>query len=161
MGAYLSAHYIYLDTIMSNPRYIINTNDNSASLDIFIGNEFITSYWYENNAVTLSARLNTDVVTLDQFDLNLAGIENWAELIRKYLNSNSMKRKPFDEEIKKKDDKLDAKFISDGTEVSKIKFKVNDGTISFDPRIEVILNITDFRSWMIYLRRVYIEIKNF
>ena len=141
------------------PKFTFNTQDKTASFDLFNGVEFITSYSYNEGIVTLSERLNIDDITKEQLRSNLDEIATFIKYITETLQPiPSYHRGDFLEKITKNPpDNVKADFEVEGIVVTDAKWRVPQQDFRFQPRVEVQLNFFCFRKWIDFLNRFYRE----
>ncbi len=108
-----------------SPKFTIDVPNKIATLEIFIGQEFVTKYTYETSAFTLQERPNIDVITKENLSSNVTGIKEWVRFIGKFLAPQPLLREEFETEMKKNNGVLTAKIESSGEKISEIEFLVS------------------------------------
>lgn len=144
-----------------NVKYVLNTVDNTASLDLFVNGSFETSYVFHDFDVTLSERENEAILTLENLKNNLRQINVWIVAIGNNMAITNQNLSLFSCELKKTDDKVMTKFFIDDVKVTDADFSKNNGQIKFKPRVEITMSFREFVFWYGYLERFFEQIQEF
>lgn len=136
-------------------RYTINTENSEATLDLFVGGIFVTSYSYDTGFVTLSPIISSTSLTLLELGINLNYIRRWISLIKSELNPIQLPRELFKQELEKTNTKIKAEYEFNNISMTEAEYDDITGIITFQPRIQFVLNLNDFEQWYLFLKRFY------
>lgn len=140
---------------------MIDVANMSAEISIFVIDQFVTSYTFSNNEVTLSERPNIDVVTIPNLKNNIEQILKWIKLIIENLNPVTGNLSRFENDLKKTNNNLNGKFECKGDNISDVQFNDNTKLSTFQPRPERVMKFKDFVEWSKFLNKFLYEILNF
>lgn len=133
------------------PKYTINTLDNTATIDIYVLGVLATTYSYASDEVTLEERPNIDTLSIADLAINVEGINTWIGLINKYLINISGVVSRFDEEQKKTNTTIHGKMEIKGDQISDVLFTESTKLCAFQPRNMIVLSYTNFKKWAVFL----------
>lgn len=136
-------------------KYTINIEENEATLELFVGGVFVTSYLYNTGFVTLTPIISTTTLTLPELDANLNYIRRWITLIKSEINPVQLPRELFKQELKKTNNKIKGQYEFNTLLMTDVEYNDNTGLVVFQPRLQFILNFNDYEQWYLFLKRFY------
>lgn len=143
---------------MGTTQYVFNTVDNSADLDLLVGGNLETTYYYQNNNVTLSERPNDVTIDFAMLKNNINEIFIWISLIDTHLQTNGALT-DFSLEVQKTATVITYKLELAGEEVIDATYTIATGNTLFLARPEVILSWQDFKRFADTLLQLIREIE--
>ena len=138
-------------TIM--PTYLVNSLDNTASIDIYAAAVLVTTYSYATNQVTLSALVSPTTTTMSQLTANITGTQIWTGMVSNLLSPTTTALSPFLQKITK-DNNLKGVYEIDSVQITSVVFHPNTKTFTFQPRPVTTMPYSDFLAWVAFLDAV-------
>jgi hypothetical protein len=136
-------------------KYTINTVEKTATMELFVGGVYITSYTYNNGLVTLLPLPSGAVLSESELQTSLGQISKWIGIVKSELTPPAQKRSKFTEDVDKKNNKVQALFKNDGATVTDAEYDPETHIFTFNPRVEIILNFNCYDSWYNFLYRFF------
>ena len=138
--------------------YNINTENATASLNVYVNGQTVSTYSLSNGQVTMSARNQIDVVTIQDLRENVININKWLSILKLadiYSSSGSVGYKE-EWDITYNDVNL----VFRGTTGPQITNANGSGnSISFSPRTQITISLILFKRWAEALLRFDVEMR--
>lgn len=129
---------------MSAPKYILDAQNQTANLDLFVGGSFVTAYSFNSGNVTLSARASVDVVTLEEWREIMESILFFQKSIKDQLTIPSYSHVVFELEVARFNGTVTLKQDIDGEEMIDVSYDYSTKEFTFQPRLQRVLNMREF-----------------
>lgn len=145
-------------------QFRLNTEDGMCEIDIYVDDVLITTYYFQDSTVcevTLSERLTSSTLTIQNLNDNISSLFKWIQLIESAFIIPYQTRSKYTAKLKKKNNGITATFDDEGANVTQAEFDRSTGLITFDPRVETTMNFKDFKAWAHFLSQFVEEAKTF
>jgi hypothetical protein len=138
------------------PIFSVDEVNQTAQLEVVVLGVVVTTFSYANGLIELSERPNPLTMGLDEFDMRLAQIRKWQELIASEIRPTLGPRVLYREVLRKSNAGVTAEFIfTTGPNVTVTDINYDNVTtlVTFAPRPAVTMSFSDFVAWQIFLGR--------